>query len=287
MTSRAIFTVTAGSEATCAAISRTVGVELVLADDPAHDAVRERLVGREHAAGEHEVADEAGPGHLEQRPHAPRVRNDAVRELGEAKARAFGRDPHVAQQRPLERRTHDPALAGDDHRGIEVPELLDAPVPPPHELVVRDRVCVRADRADITSGRERLAFAAPHDRSHLRAAPELAENLEETRVHLVVERVVLLRVVVGDDRDRAVELEPHSVVHRWHIPAESLRIGTVPARPRRRHVPIRSEAPGGVAEWHRQRSAKPCTRVRFPPPPPTDPHEVPGRGTNRVRRSAP
>src|SRR6188474_357836 len=26
-------------------------------------------------------------------------------------------------------------------------------------------------------------------------------------------------------------------------------------------------APGGVAEWLRQGPAKPCTRVRFPPPP--------------------
>src|SRR5205823_68984 len=34
--------------------------------------------------------------------------------------------------------------------------------------------------------------------------------------------------------------------------------------------PVRSVPPGGVAEWHRQRSAKPCTRVRFPPPPPAD-----------------
>src|SRR5256714_699926 len=110
----------------------------------------------------------------------------------------------------------------------EVPALRDAPVPPPHELVVRDGVCVRADRADITSGRERLAFAAPHDGSHLRAVPELAQNLEDALVQLVVERVVLLRVVVGDDRDRAVELEPHSVAHRWHTPADSLRIGTVP-----------------------------------------------------------
>src|SRR2546430_15740673 len=95
------------------------------------------------------------------------------RSLGEAKARAVCRDPHVAQQRALERRAHDPALAGDDHGRIEVPQLLDAPVPPPHELVVRDGVCVRADRADITSGRERLAFAPPPDGPPLRAAPEL------------------------------------------------------------------------------------------------------------------
>src|SRR2546430_10454678 len=42
------------------------------------------------------------------------------RSLGEAKARAVCRDPHVAQQRALERRAHDPALAGDDHGRIEV-----------------------------------------------------------------------------------------------------------------------------------------------------------------------
>ena len=38
----------------------------------------------------------------------------------------------------------------------------------------------------------------------------------------------------------------------------------------RSEVPIGSRQvprPGGVAEWHRQGPAKPCTRVRFPPPP--------------------
>jgi hypothetical protein len=73
---------------------------------------------------------------------------------------------------------------------------------------------VRADRAHITTGRERLAFAAPDDGSHFGAVPQFAEDREEAFVHLVVERVVLLRVVVGHDRDRAVDLETHSVAHR-------------------------------------------------------------------------
>src|SRR5580693_1103342 len=39
----------------------------------------------------------------------------------------------------------------------------------------------------------------------------------------------------------------------------------------RRHVWLRVESRscGGVAEWLRQGPAKPCTRVRFPSPPPT------------------
>ena len=58
-------------------------------------------------------------------------------------------------------------------------------------------------------GRERLALAPPHDRPDVGAGRELVEDREQLRVHLVVERVVLVGVVVGDRRDRAVDFEPH------------------------------------------------------------------------------
>ena len=42
----------------------------------------------------------------------------------------------------------------------------------------------------------------------------LVEDLEQLQVHVVVERVVLFRIVVGDRRDRAVDVEPHRACHR-------------------------------------------------------------------------
>ena len=50
---------------------------------------------------------------------------------------------------------------------------------------------------------------------------ELAEDVEELRVHVVVERVVLLGIVVGDRGDRAVDLEPHRSGHRTNVAVEA------------------------------------------------------------------
>ena len=77
--------------------------------------------------------------HLVEHRDAAGVGDHAVGDLGQPEARALGRDADVAQQRPLERAAHDPALAGDDDRRVEVPELLDAAVATAHELVVRQR----------------------------------------------------------------------------------------------------------------------------------------------------
>ncbi len=94
------------------------------------------------------------------------------------------------------------------HGRVELPELLDAPVAATHQLVVRELDLQVADRPDVTAGGERLAFASPDDGAHLGVRSQLGEDVEELSVHLVVERVVLLGVVVRDDGDRAVDLEP-------------------------------------------------------------------------------
>ena len=73
-----------------------------------------------------------------------------------------------------------------------------------HQLVVGHLDLVAADGADVAARRPRLALAPPDDGPHVRLALQLAEDLEQGEVHLVVEGVVLLGVVVGDDGDRAV-----------------------------------------------------------------------------------
>ena len=93
------------------------------------------------------------------------------------------------------------------------PGQVDAAVAAPHQLVVGQVGLQGADGTDVTAGGERSPLAAPHDRTYLRSGSQLAEDLEELRVHLVVERVVLLVVVVGDGRDCAVDLESYLPCH--------------------------------------------------------------------------
>ena len=85
-----------------------------------------------------------------------------------------------------------------------------------------------ADRADVAARRERLALAPPDHGPHVGPALQLAEDLEQPLVHVVVEGVVLLGVVVGDRGDRAVDVEPHPCIRR------RLLVGHVPPSCRRR-----------------------------------------------------
>ena len=111
------------------------------------------------------------PAHLVEHGDAAGVGDHAVGHLGQPEARALGRDADVAQQRPLERAAHHPALARDDHRRVEVPELLDAAVAAAHQLVVRQLDLHGADRADVAARRERLALAPPDDRPDVGLRP--------------------------------------------------------------------------------------------------------------------
>ena len=142
-------------------------VELGLGHDPADDAVRDRLLGAHDPTREHHVADQTVPAHRVQHRDTARVRDHPVGHLGEAEAGALGRHPYVAQQRPLERSAHHPALARDEHGRIELPELLDATVAASHQLVVRELDLQVADRGDVTAGGERLALAPPDDGAHV------------------------------------------------------------------------------------------------------------------------
>ena len=105
-----------------------------------------------------------------------------------------------------------------------VEHLLDAAVSPGHQLMVRQRDLLASDGGDIAAGREGLALRPPDDRPHVRARRELAEDLEQPKVHLVVEGVVLLGVVVGDDGDRTVDLQADLVGHD-QLPRRG-RVGT-------------------------------------------------------------
>src|SRR5438105_13274349 len=51
-------------------------------------------------------------------------------------------------------------------------------------------------------------------------------------------------------------------------------------------MPLRHAPCGGVAEWLRQGPAKPCTRVRFPSPPPRPPGDTERHGPMRPCRPA-
>ena len=204
MTSRAIFTVTAGAAAICSAISRAVASSSSAGTTRRHDAVRERLLGRQHAAGEHHVAHDAVAAHLVEHGRRRRCRGSRRRSTSGSMNRvpsAAIRMSHSSarwNEPPI-----DPALARDDDRRVDVPELLDAAVAAAHQLVVATaRPCTlpieptsRPDENDLPSPRQMTARTSGR-------ASQLAEDLEQLRVHVVVERVVLVGVVVGDRGDR-------------------------------------------------------------------------------------
>ena len=85
-----------------------------------------------------------------------------------------------------------------------------------------------ADRADVAARRERLALAPPDHRPHVGRAPAARRGSSKScRVHVVVERVVLLGVVVGDGRDRAVDRQSHPVRHVLDSPVARAPGGAV------------------------------------------------------------
>jgi hypothetical protein len=108
--------------------------------------------------------------------------------------------------------SHSNARWKDDRR-VEIPNLLDAAVPVAHQFVMRDLGGLHADGRRVAPRRERLAFAAPDDRPHAGPSAQLPEDLEKLRVHVVVERIVLFDVVVGDRGDGAVDLQVNSSAH--------------------------------------------------------------------------
>src|SRR6266540_209897 len=220
------------------------GVELALRHQTAHDAVVERLLRRQHAPGQHEIADHAVPARLVQDRDAAGVRDHAVRHLRQPEPGALGGDPDVAEQRALERPAHDPALARDDHDRVELPQLLDRTVPPAHQLVVRELGPGVPDRRDVATRRERLALTTPDHRADLGPLLQRSQDVEELRVHVIVERVVLVGVVVRDGRDRPVDVESDPAGHLVVLsaPLLVLRSGGVPVNYARR--PRSSSRPG-------------------------------------------
>src|SRR5688572_2181302 len=126
-------------------------IEFVGGDHSAHDAVSQRLWCREHPAREHHVADQSMSAHLVEHGNAPGVGDHAIGGLGKPEAGVFGSNSDVTHQRALERAAHDPALARHDHGRVDLPELLDPPMSPAHELMVGQLHLQVADRAHIAA----------------------------------------------------------------------------------------------------------------------------------------
>ena len=107
---------------------------------------------------------------------------------------------------------------------VDAPQLLDPGVAPDHQLVMGQLGLAHPDRADVATRRPALALAPPDHRPHVLALAQLAEDVEQGGVHLVVEGVVLLGVVVGDRGDRPVDVEPDLVGHASSLLSAGSRI---------------------------------------------------------------
>ena len=76
-----------------------------------------------------------------------------------------------------------------------------------------ERGHVVPDDGHVPTGGPRLPFASPDDGAHFGMALEFGQYLEEPCVHVVVERIALLGIVVGDHGNAAVQLEKNLVRH--------------------------------------------------------------------------
>ena len=238
MTVRAILTVTAGAAAICSAISRTVASRSSRGTTRLTTPwARASSTGMTRPVSTRSLTT-PGPAICCSTAMPPVSGITPCVSSGSRNRVPSAATADVAQQRPLERATHDPALAGHQHRGVDLPQLLDAPVTLAHELVVGEVDLERPDRTDVATRRERPTLPPPDHGSHVRPGPDLTERGEQLRVHGVIERVVLLVVVVGDGGDAALDLQPHV--------------------PRRRHAPDTTEVRGVIPE---------DDRLATPPPP--------------------
>ena len=75
-----------------------------------------------------------------------------------------------------------------------------------HELVMTEGGGVVPDDGHIPARRPCLALASPDDGTYLWTALQFAQNVEQAGVHVVVERVALVRIVVGDHGNWTVYL---------------------------------------------------------------------------------
>ena len=77
---------------------------------------------------------------------------------------------------------------------------------PAHELVMAEGGGVVPDHGRVPTRRPRLALASPHHGTDLGTALQFGQDVEQTGVHIVVEGVALVRIVVGDHRNRTAHL---------------------------------------------------------------------------------
>ena len=122
-----------------------------------------------------------------------------------------------------------------------------------HELVVGELDLAAADGAHVSPRRPGRALTPPDHRPHVVTLTELAEDLEQAGVHLVVERVLLVGVVVGDDGDHAVDVQSDPLVAHRGAPICG-RAPLIAARPR----PRSSTCPRTGGTGSRDRSVRPA-----------------------------
>ena len=96
---------------------------------------------------------------------------------------------------------------------VQFEDLQDAPMAAAHELVMTEGGGVVPDDGYIPAGRPRLALASPDDGTNLRTALQLAQNVEQAGVHVVVERIAFVRIVVRDHGNWTVYVEENLVCH--------------------------------------------------------------------------
>jgi hypothetical protein len=134
--------------------------------------------------------------------HAARIGDHAMLDLRQHEARILRSDPDVAAERALEGAADDPALQGADDRDVEIEQRLHGALTALDEGEIVDVLGPDPDLADVAARGPGLPIGTPDRGAHVGILRELAEDVAQALVHLVVGGVVFVGSVVADESDR-------------------------------------------------------------------------------------
>ena len=181
--------------------------QLLRLEDGVHEAALERLVGLDHAPGQHELLGEAERRRAREALRAAPARDDAEVDLGLPEARGRGGEAQVAGERHLAAAAQRVAVDGGDrrlaHRLEQVREVLAV-----LGVLARHQRRLGRQLGDVRARDEgAIARAREHRDAALVVVGETAEGRQQLLEQLARERVQDLGPVDRHDRDAAVHAD--------------------------------------------------------------------------------
>ena len=147
------------------------------------------------------------PGNCRRDHRATAIGDDAVVDFGQRELRCLRGHANVALQRQFAAATDGIAANGGDERLLAVQHLELALLAAGHMREIADAFCPHAKRGGVSASAKRSASALQQNGPHLGIVLRLRHRLAKGGAHLVVHRVVAMRAVERDDRNRRGDLQ--------------------------------------------------------------------------------